>query len=103
MTPPAVQTYGHYGQNATVFIARPERARFKSLGNACLIPPSFLLFAEALSYAIAPTAPLDDSAGRTWKYQLGLKSTPIRFLWRGKKLRRMEQENRSKPKPYSDQ
>ncbi|CAB1115467.1 unnamed protein product [Ectocarpus sp. CCAP 1310/34] len=39
---------------------------------------------------------------RKFREQLGLKSTPIRFLWRGKRLRRMEQDNRRNPKPYSD-
>ncbi|CAM9805385.1 unnamed protein product [Pylaiella littoralis] len=39
---------------------------------------------------------------RKFREQLGLKSTPIRFLWRGKKLRRMEQDSRKNPKPYSD-
>lgn len=40
---------------------------------------------------------------RKFREQLGLKSTPIRFLWRGKKLRRMVQDSRRNPKPYSDQ
>ncbi|CAN0310263.1 unnamed protein product [Ascophyllum nodosum] len=40
---------------------------------------------------------------RKFREQLGLKSTPIRFLWRGKTLRRIDQENRRNPKPYSDQ
>ncbi|CAM9224716.1 unnamed protein product [Ectocarpus sp. 12 AP-2014] len=34
--------------------------------------------------------------------ELGLKYTPIRYLWRGKRLRRMEQDSRTNPKPYSD-
>jgi GTPase len=40
---------------------------------------------------------------RKFREQLGFKSTPIRFLWRGKRLRRMVQDESRKaryPKPY---